>query len=35
MLKQHSNKTTVVHIPMDVFLNHACRKEETVCPTQS
>ena len=35
MLKQHTNQITVVHIQMDMFLNHICRKEETVCPTQS
>ena len=35
MLKQHTNQITVVHIPMDMFLNHICRKEETVCRTQS
>ena len=35
MLKQHYNKITVVHIHLDMFLNHTHRKEETVCPTQS
>ena len=35
MLKQHSNKTTVVHIPMDMFLKQTCRKEESVCRMRS
>ena len=35
MLKQHTNQINVVHIQMDMFLNHTCRKEETVCRTRS
>ena len=35
MLKQHEKQITVVHIHPDMFLNKTCRKEETVCPTQS
>ena len=35
MLKQHTKQITVVHIQMDMFLNHTCRKEKTVCHTRS
>ena len=35
MLTKHFNQTIVVHILRDMFLNHTCRKEETVCPTRS
>ena len=35
MLTKHFNQTIVVHILRDMFLNPTCRKEESVCLTQS
>jgi len=34
MLKKQNTQITVVHIFKDMFLNHAEKKEVTVCPTR-